>query len=44
MDWLLIATGFAGAGTLLYLLRTAYHALYTPPSPSSVTVVPEPVM
>lgn len=32
MDWLLIATGFAGAWTLLYLLRTAYHTVYTPPS------------
>jgi phosphatidylserine/phosphatidylglycerophosphate/cardiolipin synthase-like enzyme len=32
MDWLLIATGFTGALTLLYLLRTAYHAWYTPPS------------
>jgi phosphatidylserine/phosphatidylglycerophosphate/cardiolipin synthase-like enzyme len=32
MDWLLIATGFTGALTLLYLLRTAYHAWFTPPS------------
>jgi phosphatidylserine/phosphatidylglycerophosphate/cardiolipin synthase-like enzyme len=32
MEWLLIATGFTGALTLLYLLRSAYHALFTPPS------------
>ena len=32
MDWLLIATGFTGALTLVYLLRTAYHAWFTPPS------------
>jgi phosphatidylserine/phosphatidylglycerophosphate/cardiolipin synthase-like enzyme len=32
MDWLLIATGFTGALTLIYLLRTAYHALHAPPS------------
>jgi phosphatidylserine/phosphatidylglycerophosphate/cardiolipin synthase-like enzyme len=32
MDWLLIATGFTGALTLLYLVRTAYHAWTTPPS------------
>lgn len=32
MEWLLIATGFTGALTLLYLLRTAYHAWFTPPS------------
>jgi phosphatidylserine/phosphatidylglycerophosphate/cardiolipin synthase-like enzyme len=32
MEWLLLATGFFGAFTLLYLLRTAYHAWFTPPS------------
>jgi phosphatidylserine/phosphatidylglycerophosphate/cardiolipin synthase-like enzyme len=32
MDWLLLATGFTGAFTLLYLLRTAYHAWFPPPS------------
>lgn len=32
MEWLLIATGFMGALTLLYLLRTAHHAWITPPS------------
>jgi phosphatidylserine/phosphatidylglycerophosphate/cardiolipin synthase-like enzyme len=32
MEWLLIATGFTGALTLLYLLRTAYHSWFTPPS------------
>ena len=32
MEGLLIATGFFGALTLLYLLRTAYHAWFTPPS------------
>jgi phosphatidylserine/phosphatidylglycerophosphate/cardiolipin synthase-like enzyme len=32
MDWLLIATGFTGAFTLRYLLRTAYHAWSPPPS------------
>jgi phosphatidylserine/phosphatidylglycerophosphate/cardiolipin synthase-like enzyme len=32
MDWLLIATGFTGALTLVYLLRAAYHAWFTPPS------------
>lgn len=32
MDWLLIATGFTGALTLIYLLRTAYHAWFPPPS------------
>jgi phosphatidylserine/phosphatidylglycerophosphate/cardiolipin synthase-like enzyme len=32
MECLLIATGFFGALSLLYLLRTAYHAWYTPPS------------
>jgi phosphatidylserine/phosphatidylglycerophosphate/cardiolipin synthase-like enzyme len=32
MDWLLIATGFTGGLALVYLLRTAYHAWYTPPS------------
>jgi phosphatidylserine/phosphatidylglycerophosphate/cardiolipin synthase-like enzyme len=32
MEWLLIATGFMGALTLLYLLRTAHHAWMTPPS------------
>ena len=32
MDWLLIATGFTGAWTLLYLVRTAHHAWFTPPS------------
>jgi len=32
MEGLLIATGFFGALTLLYLLRTAHHAWFTPPS------------
>ncbi|HTU23180.1 MAG TPA: phospholipase D family protein [Gemmataceae bacterium] len=32
MEGLLIATGFFGALTLLYLLRTAYHAWFIPPS------------
>lgn len=32
MEWLLIATGFTGALTLLYLLRSAHHAWFTPPS------------
>jgi phosphatidylserine/phosphatidylglycerophosphate/cardiolipin synthase-like enzyme len=32
MEGLLIATGFMGALTLLYLLRTAHHAWTTPPS------------
>ena len=32
MEWLLIATGFMGALTLLYLLRTAHRAWITPPS------------
>jgi phosphatidylserine/phosphatidylglycerophosphate/cardiolipin synthase-like enzyme len=32
MDWLLLGTGFTGALTLVYLLRTAYHAWFTPPS------------
>ena len=32
MEGLLIATGFFGALTFLYLLRTAYHAWFTPPS------------
>jgi phosphatidylserine/phosphatidylglycerophosphate/cardiolipin synthase-like enzyme len=32
MEWLLIATGFTGALTLLYLLRIAHHAWFTPPS------------
>ena len=32
MEGLLIATGFFGALTLLYLLRAAHHAWFTPPS------------
>jgi phosphatidylserine/phosphatidylglycerophosphate/cardiolipin synthase-like enzyme len=32
MEWLLLATGFTGAFTLLYLARAAYHACVTPPS------------
>jgi phosphatidylserine/phosphatidylglycerophosphate/cardiolipin synthase-like enzyme len=32
MEWLLLATGFTGSLTLLYLLRSAYHAWTTPPS------------
>ena len=32
MEWLLLATGFTGALTLLYLLRIAHHAWFTPPS------------
>jgi phosphatidylserine/phosphatidylglycerophosphate/cardiolipin synthase-like enzyme len=32
MDWLLIATGFTGALTLLYLCRLAYHQFVAPPS------------
>jgi phosphatidylserine/phosphatidylglycerophosphate/cardiolipin synthase-like enzyme len=32
MEWLLLATGFTGAFTLLYLVRAAYHACTTPPS------------
>jgi phosphatidylserine/phosphatidylglycerophosphate/cardiolipin synthase-like enzyme len=32
MEGLLIATGFFGALTVLYLLRTAHHAWFTPPS------------
>jgi phosphatidylserine/phosphatidylglycerophosphate/cardiolipin synthase-like enzyme len=32
MDWLLIATGFTGAFTLLYLFRLVYHAWQAPPS------------
>jgi phosphatidylserine/phosphatidylglycerophosphate/cardiolipin synthase-like enzyme len=32
MEWLLIGTGFTGALTLLYLLRTAHHAWTAPPS------------
>lgn len=32
MEGLLLATGFTAALTLLYLLRTAYHAWFTPPS------------
>jgi phosphatidylserine/phosphatidylglycerophosphate/cardiolipin synthase-like enzyme len=35
MEGLLIATGFTGALTLLYLLRTAHHAWFTPPSVQS---------
>jgi phosphatidylserine/phosphatidylglycerophosphate/cardiolipin synthase-like enzyme len=31
-EWLLIATGFCGALTLVYLLRRAYRAWTTPPS------------
>ena len=31
MEWLLIATGFTGALTLLYLCRTVYHSFVTPP-------------
>ena len=32
MTWLLIATGFTGALTLLYLARLAYHAVHALPS------------
>jgi phosphatidylserine/phosphatidylglycerophosphate/cardiolipin synthase-like enzyme len=32
MDWLLMATGFTGALTLLYLLRAVHRRLATPPS------------
>jgi phosphatidylserine/phosphatidylglycerophosphate/cardiolipin synthase-like enzyme len=32
MEWLLIATGFTGALTFLYALRTAHHAWMSPPS------------
>ncbi len=32
MEWLLIATGFTGALSLLYLLRAAHHAWMMPPS------------
>lgn len=32
MEELFVTTGFFGALTLLYLLRTAYHAMYAPPS------------
>jgi phosphatidylserine/phosphatidylglycerophosphate/cardiolipin synthase-like enzyme len=32
MTWLLLATGFTGAYTLLFLARLAYHRLATPPS------------
>jgi phosphatidylserine/phosphatidylglycerophosphate/cardiolipin synthase-like enzyme len=32
MDWLLVATGFTGALTLLYLFRRVWFALRTPPS------------
>jgi phosphatidylserine/phosphatidylglycerophosphate/cardiolipin synthase-like enzyme len=32
MDWLLIAVGFTGALTLLYLVRRAWFALVPPPS------------
>src|SRR6266851_26224 len=34
MDWLLVATGFTGALTLLFLARRAYHKIKTPPSVS----------
>jgi phosphatidylserine/phosphatidylglycerophosphate/cardiolipin synthase-like enzyme len=32
MEWLLIATGFTGALTLLYLLRIVHHAWFPPTS------------
>ena len=32
MTWLLIATGFTGAYTLLFLARLAYHRFATPPA------------
>jgi phosphatidylserine/phosphatidylglycerophosphate/cardiolipin synthase-like enzyme len=32
LNWLLVATGFTGALTLVYLLRVAYHAWRLPPS------------
>jgi phosphatidylserine/phosphatidylglycerophosphate/cardiolipin synthase-like enzyme len=32
MDWLLVATGFTGAYTLLFLARLAYRRLMGPPS------------
>jgi len=32
MTWLLVATGFTGAMTLLFLLRKAHHLIITPPS------------
>jgi phosphatidylserine/phosphatidylglycerophosphate/cardiolipin synthase-like enzyme len=36
MDWLLLATGFNGALTLLFLLRALYRRVATPPSVSAV--------
>jgi phosphatidylserine/phosphatidylglycerophosphate/cardiolipin synthase-like enzyme len=35
MDWLLLATGFTGAFTLLFLVRHAYHKFHAPPSVSA---------
>jgi phosphatidylserine/phosphatidylglycerophosphate/cardiolipin synthase-like enzyme len=32
MSWLLVATGFTGSLSLLYLLRVLYHTWHTPPS------------
>jgi phosphatidylserine/phosphatidylglycerophosphate/cardiolipin synthase-like enzyme len=32
LNWLLVATGFTGALTLLYLLRVLYHSWHTPAS------------
>jgi phosphatidylserine/phosphatidylglycerophosphate/cardiolipin synthase-like enzyme len=32
LNWLLVATGFTGALSLLYLFRVLYHSWYTPPS------------
>jgi hypothetical protein len=32
LNWLLVATGFTGALTLLYLLRVLYHSWHTSPS------------
>jgi phosphatidylserine/phosphatidylglycerophosphate/cardiolipin synthase-like enzyme len=32
LNWLLVATGFTGALTLLYLVRVLYHAWRTPPT------------
>jgi phosphatidylserine/phosphatidylglycerophosphate/cardiolipin synthase-like enzyme len=32
MDWLLLATGFTGAYTLLFLVRHVYHKFHAPPT------------
>jgi phosphatidylserine/phosphatidylglycerophosphate/cardiolipin synthase-like enzyme len=32
LEWLILATGFSGALTLVYLARLAYQRLFTPPS------------